>query len=808
MYKKTIALILLSLSAVSVFAQGQVIANPPRERSDEWKTQKWGDTSKFRFTEVEGYTISTHLPVFDLPNPKDIPNKDWENEDDDDEDAEHFKGSGKNAPLIMDGVGIATNGLTTDFVGIGETFLRPPDNTMAVGSDYIVLCVNDRIRIVDKAGVETFAADAPDFFNDPNGFYFDPKVVYDPWRLNFCMLWHKWNDSTQQSELVMVGSDDSNPNGTWYVHRFDSDFVIDGGKRAKCDYFDLGFSSKCLTICGNWFNWDGTGFAASGVATFNPAQIYSSNPAGWIVYFGFTNADGTEAHTMRPAHMLSSFSGGWDQVLVNSARLGGDKITVWKYVDPLNTEGNLAINRSTITVNDYYTPLDASQSGSASKLDAIDSRLMQVFMGGAASGATTNSTLWTGLNTGNSASPTLTYARLFVLDPIASTKALDTNFTDGTNFYWFASPAANYTENCTWVFARSGPSIFAECRFVTWDPAGGLGTSVLLKAGESAYTAGRWGDYFGGDLDWGDYYANGLSAGQQKMWFFGEYAESGGNWGTWVGCTRPIGAAAGLMSVSPAADQELVWYKGTNTPPGKTYTVSNSGDVSFVYRMRSMPSWLSASPTQDEVGTTPNSRTTDIDVNATGVALNYGLYSDTFQFENVYSGALLDRTIDARVGEAKRANTYTIELGKLDAGTLAGVSEQGDGVVLRICRFLVPNVNVSPITVRFDGTIAGAGAATVSSMSYQFRSRMTVAGAFTQVVELFNWNTNAYDAQNDTGAINTTYKNVTLVPTGNLNRFLNASKQVRGRVRIKPNGVVASALWCAEFDLNVWNMIP
>jgi|GEM_PF-2992493 len=796
------------LGLLAVAANGQsVIGAPPKASDKELAPQKWGDTSEYRFAEVKSETISTFGLILDLPNPRRITNPDMEDEEEIDL-SKAFKGSGHIAPLHMDEVGISTNALTTEFFGISETLLRPPDCTMAVGSDYVVLCVNDKIKITDKFGVTTFTADAPDFFNDPTGFYFDPKVVYDPWRLNWCMLWHKWNDTTQNSELVMVGSDDSNPNGTWFIHRFDSDFVIDAGKRAKADYFDLGYSSKCLTISGNWFNWDGTGFAATGVATFNPTQIYSSGSAGWIVLIGFSNANGTEAHTMRPAHMLNSFSGGWDQVLVNSARLGGNQITVWKYTDPLNTGGNLAITRSDITVNDYFVPKDATQQGSGSTLDTIDCRLMPVFMGGATSGVTTNSSLWTGLNTGNAATATITYARLLMLDPIAGTKPLDTNFTDGTNYYWFATPCATYDKNATWVFTRSGSAQFAEARYVTWDPVGGLGVSAQLKAGVSAYTGGRWGDYFGADLDWGDYYANNGTAGSQKMWFFGEYAAASGNWGTWVGCTRPIGSAAGFMSVSPAATQVISWYGGTNNPQTATYTVSNSGDVSFVYRLRSMPTWLDGSPSRDEVGTTPNSRTTEIGPNAVGVSLDWGIYTDTFQFENGYSGAQLSRTIEGHAGRAQRATAFTVELGQLNAGGLAGIGEQNDGLVLRVCKFIIPNQQVSPITVRFDTTIPGAGVASLSSMNYVFRSRMTIAGQFTQVLELWNWTTNSYDAQTNVTLLNTTFKDVSLVPTGNLNRFINANKQMRGRVRIKPSGPIANPNYCAEFDLNAWNAIP
>ena len=53
--------------------------------------------------------------------------------------------------------------------------------------------------------------------------------------------------------------------------------------------------------------------------------------------------------------------------------------------------------------------------------------------------------------------------------------------------------------------------------------------SALVKAGESAYTGGRWGDYFGHARDGGD---------AAQVWLYGEFADARDSWGTWVCSTR------------------------------------------------------------------------------------------------------------------------------------------------------------------------------------------------------------------------------------------------------------------------------
>ncbi len=54
-----------------------------------------------------------------------------------------------------------------------------------------------------------------------------------------------------------------------------------------------------------------------------------------------------------------------------------------------------------------------------------------------------------------------------------------------------------------------------------------LRNPVLIKAGEAAYGADRWGDYSGAAIDPSD---------QTKVWVAGEYArvEGGSEWGTWI----------------------------------------------------------------------------------------------------------------------------------------------------------------------------------------------------------------------------------------------------------------------------------
>ena len=61
------------------------------------------------------------------------------------------------------------------------------------------------------------------------------------------------------------------------------------------------------------------------------------------------------------------------------------------------------------------------------------------------------------------------------------------------------------------------------------DAPNSLQGSALIKSGESAYTGGRWGDYFGICQDGGN---------SAVVWMYGDYTGASNTWGTWVAAAR------------------------------------------------------------------------------------------------------------------------------------------------------------------------------------------------------------------------------------------------------------------------------
>lgn len=154
---------------------------------------------------------------------------------------------------------------------------------------------------------------------------------------------------------------------------------------------------------------------------------------------------------------------------------------------------------------------------------------------------------------------------------------------------------------------------------------------------------------------------------------------------------------------------------------------------------------------------------------------------------------------DITISPANKAfpEVFTVVFGQVANGGRRSLYYT-DGDALRMCRFLVPNQQVAPITFTIEGTSVYD---TLSSLGLVVNSRMATAGLFSQTLDLFDWSTNSYSTTDvRTDAITTSYVARTQTATGNVGRYLGPDHQVRGRIQIRQTGPTANPNWCAEFD--------
>lgn len=145
--------------------------------------------------------------------------------------------------------------------------------------------------------------------------------------------------------------------------------------------------------------------------------------------------------------------------------------------------------------------------------------------------------------------------------------------------------------------------------------------------------------------------------------------------------------------------------------------------------------------------------------------------------------------------------TVSIKLGKLGSGTVTQLGDI-DGQNYQVCRFFIPNQQASPITVEVEGN---SPIANPESLVFRTYSKMTIAGAFSITLDMFDWNANAFSTTAvSTSAINQVIKIASVTADNPQARFVNGSGRVKARYRIKQTGPGAGSAWCNDMDQAIW----
>ncbi len=163
-----------------------------------------------------------------------------------------------------------TRSNTTDnhfgFDSIAATPWTPPDPSIAVGPEHVLVTVNMAIAWYDREGNEQFSAyldstGNPGFFEElgAGNFTFDPKCFYDPIAERFVVMALEYYGDTEESWITFAVSDDSDPNGVWFKYRTWSVVVI-GNETHWVDYPGFGFDENAYYVTGNLFGLGNSGW--------------------------------------------------------------------------------------------------------------------------------------------------------------------------------------------------------------------------------------------------------------------------------------------------------------------------------------------------------------------------------------------------------------------------------------------------------------------------------------------------------------------------------------------------------------------
>lgn len=396
-----------------------------------------------------------------------------------------YPGSNNNLPVgeTLSFARTMTQGL---FPGITGTGWTPADPDIAVGPNQIVAVVNSSIAFFDKDGTKTFQQLSENFFDgvSAGSFQFDPKCIYDRVHDRFVLIFLEQDNQPQTSKILFAISDDGDPDGTWYQYRIEAKTGTKN-QTAWLDYPGFGYNKDAYVVSGNMFGFR-RGFYGVQMIVIPSSDVLSN---GTLTTTHLTDSSGA---SVQMAEVISTTS----NYVYGVSRNGTSAVRVYA----VDTSGSPSAVSTTVTVPTNASPAGDAESTSGRFLDSIDGRVFnavwrdeKLVTAHNIEGQNFVGSRWYQLDTTNwpgSGSVTLTQSG---------------NIDSPTHNYFMPAINMNAAGDISAIFTGSNTSTTADIMIsgrVASDPAGSMGAPIMLQsaAGDN-YTQGRWGDYFGVDVD-------------------------------------------------------------------------------------------------------------------------------------------------------------------------------------------------------------------------------------------------------------------------------------------------------------------
>ncbi len=157
-----------------------------------------------------------------------------------------------------------------------------------------------------------------------------------------------------------------------------------------------------------------------------------------------------------------------------------------------------------------------------------------------------------------------------------------------------------------------------------------------------------------------------------------------------------------------------------------------------------------------------------------------------------------------------QANHLSIDIGKVDGGGISEAAEP-DFQNLVTSEFVVPNQSAPRVRMTLTGNL---NVSTVAELFVRSTARSTVSGAFSEVVDLYDWTLGDYvqlttPTQNQRSLTTTFAAQDFALPAGGSARFIDTvlGNRVRARVSVFVTGPVAAS-WQLQHDQVEWIYRP
>lgn len=448
------------------------------------------------------------------------------------------KGGHNTGPLNPQTVG--TNFIGPDLASAG---FIPPDTMGDIGPTQILVCINGRIRVYDKAGaLGPLNVTTDSFFASVrNG-----TSVSDPF-VRFDKTSNRWfvsgfNLSTPNRILLAVSSGPTITGAASFTFfQFVHDAVgttpnSDTGGFA--DYVSMGVDANAVYLGDNVFNAAGTAFLGTSGFVVRKSSVLGAGPIVVTAFRGMASGGGAGPYSPRGVD-------NWDPTATQGYFFGVDNasfstLSMRRVLTPGGTPTISANIQITVNVPATVFPQNTPCLGSSNPLSAIDDRIYQarIFK----NRLTGVSTLWAAhhieVNASGAASGTgnRNGSRWYQIGTLTGTPAVIQAGTvfdpaaSNPNNYWFPSVAMSEQGHAALACSAAGAARRAEivtCGRFESDSPGTMQALTTVQTSSTSYNIGlqngayRWGDYSATNVDPTD---------GMTMWSFQEYCNANNSW--------------------------------------------------------------------------------------------------------------------------------------------------------------------------------------------------------------------------------------------------------------------------------------
>lgn len=413
------------------------------------------------------------------------------------------------------------------FPGMSSTGWYPPDCDIAVGQNHIVEVVNSSIAFYTKGGSKQLQQTFETFFAGVAGgsFLFDPKAYYDRANNRYVIVVLEQDGGSETSKVLVAVSDDADPNGTWHRYRFEAKLTL-SGTSYWLDYPGFGYNQDGYVITGNMFGFSG-GWAGVQFLTIPSAPLLTGSPAN---VYSLRDGNGASAQVAESVDNSSAV------YAIGAAGSNDHRLYALTNVGTANP----ALVSSDVGVSNYSGPTKRATSTGGQTLDAGDGRLINAWW--------TNGRMLAAhaIQIGNNVGIRWYEFSTAGWPGGGSPSLIQSGNISSNNYdYFYPALAKDASGAIGLVFGGSNGSetanIFAAGRLTT-DPLGNVGTPVNLGVSAGVgYTGGRWGDYFGTEVDPVD---------GRTFWSIAETLGANNDWETQI-VSFSLSPVVAALTVSP-----------------------------------------------------------------------------------------------------------------------------------------------------------------------------------------------------------------------------------------------------------------